>query len=132
MGWGFLVMGIIDTIKSDIQDITTNLDGFGVAINITTPDNVTSVDVVGVHTKHHLGIDTEGNQVNSKNAHIGISEQVLIDAGYPVRNAGGEVSLKDHKIIVKDSTTFDKNYVVDQWFPDETIGLIVCILSDYA
>lgn len=124
-------MGLIDIINRDIRKITTNLNGFGVAIKVTTPDNVTSVDIVGLHTKHHLGIDTEGNQVNTKNAHIAISEQVLIDLAYPVRNLSNEVDLKGHKIIVKDSTGINRNYVIREWFPDETIGLIVCILGDY-
>ena len=125
------MMGLIDIINRDIRKITTNLNGFGVAIKVTTPDNVTSVDIVGLHTKHHLGIDTEGNQVNTKNAHIAISEQVLIDLAYPVRNLSNEVDLKGHKIIVKDSTGINRNYVIREWFPDETIGLIVCILGDY-
>lgn len=124
-------MGLIDTIKQDIQNITTDLSGFGIEINLTTPDDALSVDIVGLHTKHHLGIDTEGNQVNTKNTHIAISEQVLIDLGYPVRNANEEVFLRDHKVLAKDSTGVLKSYVIREWFPDETIGLIVCILGDY-
>lgn len=124
-------MGLIETIKQDIQKITTDLSGFGIEINLTTPDDAISVDIVGLHTKHHLGIDTEGNQVNTKNTHIAISEQVLIDLAYPVRNANQEVFLRDHKVLVKDSTGVLKSYVIREWFPDETIGLIVCILGDH-
>lgn len=124
-------MGLTETIKQDIQKITTDLSGFGIEINLTTPDDATSVDIVGLHTKHHLGIDTDGNQVNTKNTHIAISEQVLIDLGYPVRNANQEVFLRDHKVLVKDSTGVLKSYVIREWFPDETIGLIVCILGDH-
>jgi hypothetical protein len=124
-------MGLIETIKQDIQKITTDLSGFGIEINLTTPDDALSVDIVGLHTKHHLGIDTEGNQVNTKNTHIAISEQVLIDLGYPVRNANEEVFLRDHKVLAKDSTGVLKSYVIREWLPDETIGLIVCILGDY-
>lgn len=126
-------MGLIDTINNDIKKITTDLSGFGVDINLTTPDDLTTVNFIGLHTKHHLGIDTEGNQVNTKNAHIAISEQELIDKSplYPIRNANKEVDLKGHKVIVKDSTGVNKNYVIREWYPDETIGLIVCILGDY-
>lgn len=126
-------MGLIDTINNDIKKITTDLSGFGVTMNLTTPDDVTSVDIDGLHTKHHLGIDTEGNQVNTKNAHISFSESELLekDPAYPIRNVNQEVDLKGHKVIVKDSTGVDKNYVIREWYPDETIGLIVCILGDY-
>jgi hypothetical protein len=68
--------------------------------------------------------------VNTKNAHIAISEKFLSDASYPYRNLSGEVSLKNHRIAVADSTGLVKNYVIREIFPDETIGLIVCILGD--
>jgi hypothetical protein len=126
-------MGLIETINKDILKITTNLNEFGVEMTLTTPDDVVSADIDGLHSKHHLAIDTDGNQVNSKSAHISFSEQELIDKEptYPIRNANGEVDLKGHKVTVKDSTGIDKNYVVREWFPDETIGLIVCILGDF-
>jgi len=69
--------------------------------------------------------------VNTKNAHISFSEQQLIDALYPYRNTGDEVALFNHKIDVKDSTGNIKNYVIREWFPDETIGVILCILGDF-
>lgn len=124
-------MGLIDTINKDIQNITTNKNGFGVDINVTTPDGLTSVDVVGIHTKHHFGLNEDGQQVNTKNAHIAISEKTLLDAGYTVRGANEEVQMVDHKVIVKDSSGVDKNYIIRQCFPDETIGLIVFILGDF-
>lgn len=123
---GFLT----DQAKADIEQITSNLDEFGIAISLTSLTNVT-VDVKGLHTKHHISIDTDDNLVNTKNAHIAISEKFLTDAGYPVRNAAGEVSLFNHKVTVKDSTGLNKQYVIREFFPDETIGLIVCILGDF-
>lgn len=123
-------MGLTDTINEDIQQITSDLDGFGVSIKLTAP-NDTIIDIVGLTSKHHLGYDTDGNQVNTKNAHISFSEKFLIDASYPLRNASGEVDLKGHLADVKDSTGVVKKYIIREWFPDETIGLIVCILGDY-
>lgn len=123
---GFLT----DQAKADIEQITSNLDEFGITISLTSLTNVT-VDVKGLHTKHHTDIDTDGNLVNTKNAHIAISEKFLTDAGYPVRNSAGEVSLFNHKVTVKDSTGLNKQYVIREFFPDETIGLIVCILGDF-
>jgi len=70
--------------------------------------------------------------MNVKNAHISFSEALLTDVSYPVRNINGEVQLRGHKITTKDSTGVDKNYIITENFPDETIGMIVCILGDYA
>lgn len=122
-------MSLIDTINADIAKITSNLNEFGVSIELIAP-TLETITINGIHTKHHLGIDTDGNMVNSKKASIAFSESLLI-APYPVRNANKEVDLLNHLINVKDSTGIVKNYIVQQWFPDETIGLIVCILEDY-
>ena len=123
-------MSLLDTAKASIQRITTDTNGFGVSMVMIAPDGTTKT-VTGLHTKHHINVDTDGDQVNSKNAHISISEAVLTSVGYPVRNADQEVNLKGHRVNVADSTGIVKNYVIQEWFPDERIGLIVCILGDY-
>lgn len=122
-------MGLIDQAKSDIKDITSNSNEFGVSMTFTAPTNETAT-VNGLHSKIHMGIDTDGNMINSKKAHISVSEELLTAQSYPVRKAG-EVNLKGHKVTVKDSTGISKTYVIDEWFQDETIGLITCLLGNY-
>lgn len=124
-----LPMSLLDDIRQDIADITSDSEGFGQEIVLTAPD-ATTLTITGLHTKIHLGVDTDGNMVNSKKAHVSFAEKFLTDASYPVRNTKGEVDLKKHKVDVKDSTGLVKNYLVKEWFPDETLGLIVCILED--
>jgi hypothetical protein len=123
-------MGLIELIQKDIQKITSNSKEFGVTLTLKAPTYEIAV-IKGLHTKHHLGVDTEGNTVNSKNARASFSEKFLIDAGYPVRNKAGEVDFKNHLLSAADSTGVVKQYIIQQWFPDETIGLIVCILEDF-
>lgn len=124
-------MSLIDAAKDDWQQFTSDTTtGFGTDITITTPDDVTSVDIAGLATKHHIGIDTEGELVNTKNAHISFSEKQLTDASYPVRDSDGEVALYGHKATWIDSTGTSVTYVIREWFPDETIGVILCILGD--
>lgn len=124
-------MGLLDIIKEDIEAITSDGDGFARSITMTAP-TLETVTFNGLHSKHHLGFDSEsGRDVNTKNAHIAVSEKFLTDANYPVRNAAGEVDLKNHKVRVEDSTGVEWTYKVEQWFPDETIGLIVCILGNF-
>lgn len=124
-------MGLIDQAKKDIEQITSNLDGFGVEMTLTAPTSQ-SITIKGLHKKHHLGIDPEkGVAVNTKTASVSFSEKFLTDQGYPVRNSKGVVDLKKHLVDVKDSTGNSEKYIIEQWFPDETIGLIVCILGTY-
>lgn len=123
-------MSLVDQAKKDWQQITTDsVNGFGTAITLTAPDT-TTLEIVGLATKHHIGIDDDGNVVNTKNAHISFSEQQLIDASYPTRNADNEVSLYGHKATWIDSTGSSITYVIREFFPDETIGVILCILGD--
>lgn len=123
-------MSLIDLCKRNWQRFTSDANGFGVAITITSLQNDV-VELVGLATKHHIGIDTDGNLVNTKNAHVSFAEKLLTDANYPVRDASGEVNLKGHKIAYKDSTGNSKNYIIREWFPDETVGMITCILGDF-
>lgn len=122
-------MGYVDQIKKDIEQLTGDLDGFGVQLNLTAPDSKTA-SVVGLHAKHHTDFDDDGRAVNTTIASVAVSEQFLIDAGYPVRTKG-EVNLKNHRISAPDSTGATIDYTIRQWFPDETIGLIILILGTY-
>jgi len=124
-------MSLYDRAKSDWQNITTNTNGWGAAITMVAPDESVA-NVVGLRSKHHIGIDPEtGNWINTKNAHVSVSEKQLTDQSYPVRDASGEVNLDNHRVTVKDSTGADKEFVIREFFPNETIGVIVCILGEF-
>lgn len=126
-------MGLLEQAKQDFAAITSSLDGFGREMLLRAPTGETAL-IVGLHSKHHLGINTDGTPVNSKNSHVSFSETVLMAANplYPLRIGDKqEVSLKKHRVTVKDSTEVDKEYVITEFFPSETVGFIVCILGDY-
>jgi len=123
-------MSFLDQVKADIEQITGDADGMTRSLFMQAPTGETAT-ITGLHTKHHLSVDTDGNNVNGKNAHISFSEKYLTDLSYPVRNSAGEVNLRDHKVTVLDSTGNDWTYSINEWYPDETIGLIVCILGDF-
>ena len=124
-------MGLVEQAIADAKAITSDaINGFGISIAFTAP-NSTTATINGLATKHHLRMDLDGKLVNSKDASIAVSESLLADAGYPVRNSSGEVYLKDHKVKWIDSSGQLCEYSIDQWLPDESIGLIVCILEDY-
>lgn len=124
----FCKMGLIEQAQTDIRKITSNLNDFGVPLFFESPTGDTAT-IAGFHSKHHLKISTEGAAVNGRNAHVSFSEKLLTDLSYPVRNGNSEVDLKGHKVTAKDSTGIDKKYVIEQYFQDETVGLIVCILG---
>lgn len=124
-------MGLLDQVRADIKQITGNTDEFAVGATFVAPaPGNETMTIPVIHTKHHLGIDTEGRPKNTKNAHLSFAESEA-PAEYPIRNASGEVSLYGHHVTVKDSTGTDRQYMIREWFPDETLGLIVCTLGDF-
>lgn len=125
-------MGILDFAKEDMQAITSDKNGFGVDITLISPSNI-SKSFVGLSTSHHLKVDQmTGEVVSSRTASISFSEVIATTAGYTVRDVTtGEVSLKNHRVETKDSTGIVKKYIIDKFFADEKLGLIVCILGDY-
>lgn len=131
--FSFFCMGLLDDIKEDIADITSNSDdGYGVELTFTTQDDLNTAVINGLHTKHHLAIDAEtGKLVNTKNAHASFSEQLLVDQGYPVRGTDGLVRMKGDRVAAKDSTGTVFTYIIREAYPDETIGFIVIILGEY-
>lgn len=116
--------------KRDAKRFVTS-GGFEESITISTPTQDMTLSLTGFATKHHINFDSDGNQINSKNAHICISESDLQTNSYPVRNVKGEISLLKHRVSYPDSSGIVKNYIVKDNYPDEMLGLIVLILGDY-
>lgn len=125
-------MGLLEQIKSDIKKFTSNTNEFGVEITFISNDSPPSTcTIAGTTTKHRLAVDREGAPYNGRNMSCSVSEESLLDESYPVRNDDGEVDLKWHKVQFKDSTETNKTYLIESWYPDEKVGLIVCILGEY-
>jgi len=119
-------MGLRALAKQDIEDITSNLNEFGLSISFATPDGSITLDVVGLETKIHMNYDFEtGDNINAQKASVSVSEKQFIDADYPVRDAAGRVNMKKHRVSYIDSTGNECNFEVMEQYPDETIGLIV-------
>jgi hypothetical protein len=98
---------------------------------IVTINSDKSLTIKGIYAQHHNSIATDGTPVNAKLTRVSFAESSLSLANYPVRNANGEVYLKRHLIDFTDSTGVLKHYIIKESFPDETVGVITCILGDY-
>ncbi len=121
---------ILQAAKADAKRFILK-GGFQEEISLFTPTGNMSVRTAGLATKHHISFDTDGNPINSKNVHICLDESDLINKGYIVRNSNKEITLLNHIVNFKDSSGEEKKYIVLQNYPDEVLGLIVCILGDY-
>lgn len=122
-------MNIQDRAKAAIARITGNVNGAGIAMTLIKPNAGASYDIVGLSTKHHLAIDQEGQLTSSMTASVSFSEVNTNASGLDIRNTKGEVDLKGYHVKLKDSTDVLKEYVIEKWFPDEKVALIVCLLS---
>ena len=123
---------ILDFARRDMQNITMNSNsGFAIEVIFKHKTTNQEITVKGIHGKHHLSIDTDGNAVNGRKAHVNVAEIQFIDAEYQIRNSKGIVQAKDHIIKCKDANGVLCTYTIDQYFPDETLGNILFILGQY-
>lgn len=120
---------ILTMARSDAQRIL-NGGGFETSISLTKGSVVTVVN--GLAPVHHLAFDTEGNPVNTKIAHVAISEATLVVAGFSPRNASNEVAMRSVLISFADSAGITRIYTVKENYADEMLGVIVLNLGNYA
>lgn len=122
---------ILQLARQMSKRIVTSL-GFEEDIKLSNIDESLTIEIKGFATKHHINYDGDGNPINSQNAHLCITEDDLIKLSFPYRNQNGKIGLKQCKVLVKDSSGIEKKYIVIENFPNETLGLIVLILGEYA
>lgn len=125
-------MNLKERAKRDIERITANTNEWAEEITLIAPNDTPQLVVTGLFTKHSLGVDAQLQKwANVPNAHVSISEQLLVDGEYPYVLSSGEISFHNHKVSVVDSSGQTYIYRIEQWFPNRTVGLITCILGEY-
>ena len=123
-------MGLWEQAQKDLAAFTSNTDSGPAKTATFTAPNGSTDTVALVPTKHHLGVNEEGKNVNAKKASVCVSEQLLNVWAYPVRNASNEVSMTGHRVRWMDSNSLCQ-YIIREEYPDEALGLIVFILGDF-
>lgn len=118
---------VLTMVRMDANRILSKM---GYETDITIIKLSVSYTVKGLGIVHHLTFDTDGQPVNSKNAHISIHEQDLIDAGLIVRNSNNEVYMRDCLVQFSDFSGVVKKYAVKENYADDTLGVIVLILGN--
>lgn len=119
-------MSLIDA-RRDLKEIVEG--DFSDLVTVTNPAGF-SVSINGLISRHHLGFDVEaGRKINASNAHCSFYEKTLNDAGYVTR-VSGEVKMIGHKVTFFDSLSQQQKFRINEVYPDQTLGLLVCILGD--
>lgn len=121
LGMSIYEMAIRDWKKFSQQREATFIDADGV-----------EATVQAMPTSHWMSLgNSDGVDVDTKNAHIAVSEKLLTDEGYTTRNASGEISMLGHVVKWKDARGVEGVYTVRQTYPSNTVGIIVIILEDH-
>jgi len=120
-------MSLIEKIQRDARRFVSNGNNF--AVPITFSNGTLSVTVNGTVKRHHTHYNDMGVAVSSSEASCTVHEKDLIAAGYIIRDGNGRVSMANNYASWQDSNGTLIRYKITQWFPDDLLGLIVCILS---
>ena len=124
---------LFDIIKRDAKAVINN-GGYQLDIEFTSKDGSKTVNIKGWAVKVSGSFDSDGNQVNTKNAHVTIDEDSLTKLDYPVRSFRkkiAEIDLINHRVSFADSSGNVAHYTVRENIPDENLGLILLWLQDY-
>ncbi len=117
-------------MNADIAAISSNPGGFNEAVVFLARTGETAT-IYCIPNKIGRKLETNtGMIINTKNPSVVFSESVM-PLAYPVRNASGEVAMIGDRVTMADSTGTQKEYMVQQNIPDETVGLITLMLGDY-
>lgn len=121
---------LFDLIKRDAKRFVTR-GGYQVDVEMTTEDGTQTINFQAWAVKHAGSFDSDGNQVNTSNAHITVDEEVFKLNNYPYRQSNGEILLNYHVLSYVDSSGNKNSHTVRETFPDENLGLINISLGKY-
>jgi hypothetical protein len=115
------------------EDAINYLEGeFSLTVTLYTPDKLTNYEINGLASKHHLKVSPNtGLAVNSENIHISFSEKTLNDLGIVTRDSNNKVSILNYFVKITDAGKMQGDYKIIENWPDETLGLIICILGSH-
>lgn len=124
-------MALNDIAKADWLKISSDIGATGAGTELIFQSNANNVAIVnGLATTHNMGVEFDPEtgrekKVNVRNVHVSVSESLLTDAAYPVRNADGRVAMVGHTVRFANSAGQLLRYSIAECFPDETIGVLV-------
>ena len=108
-----------------IKAITTDTNGFAVAITVTSPGTEPVVrEVRGVAIRHHLVVDQlTGNTTSSQTARVTFHIDEL-------KSKGLTRDIVRYKVAWIDEGTQElQTYIIRETMPGDTVGTIVCLLG---
>lgn len=124
-------MSLAERVILDTQRITSNSNEFATPATFISPGGQT-IEVLGIKKIHHTALDDMGSVINAKQAAISVAETQFTDQGHSIRNSKGVVSILDYKVYLTASNGDVQSYKVQSTYPDETFGVITCILTQHA
>lgn len=122
-------MNITQLAIRDSQSIVSNSNDFGEPVKLTSATGQV-LNLTAIVNKHYTGMDSDGFKVSAKQHSAVISENYLIESYYDYLTNLGEISFKGHTIETTDSANEKSLYLIQDWFPDRTVGIIVLILQN--
>jgi hypothetical protein len=121
-------MNLMQQVKRDVLEITSNLNDFGLALTFLAP-NLQTATIVGISVNHSSTFDEMGNPITGSVVVATVSEQLLIDAGYTTRNAKNQADFTNHLVTI---TFADSQVITHRVFecrPDYSINLFTFFLE---
>lgn len=107
------------------------VDGDGNLFTSTAMPDLNKIVINGLATRHSTSYDPDtGLPMLGENCHCSFSEKTLNELGFATRNANNKIIVKGWLVSWADITGITQYRIVEV-SPDETLGLIKCMLEFY-
>lgn len=123
-------MSILAKARADWRKLSQS--AFDLELTFNNNQGQTAV-IKGIGTRHSLSMDTDGMAVNQPNNHVSFCEALIQETNplYVIRQPGSEeVQMTGHRVSFEDSTGTVHEHIIKQAWPDQTVGVVVCILEN--
>ena len=124
-------MGLRETAAADAQTLLGDLDGFGQAITLRSPEGV-EVELVGYSNDIAETIDPQtGMVVIGRSASVALSILALDEAGLGMPRGVASSSSAPWVVSFSDQVGNVHVFKVTESRPDRALGVVTCVLEAY-
>lgn len=106
-----------------------SVSSFNLDLSFTAPlPSTETATAKGIGTNRHILMITDGQEMNTRVVHIGVSEAEILanNVNYPTRDSQDYIDLVGHRVSFRDARDTVLNYRITEHMPDDTTGMIMC------
>lgn len=125
-------MSAMQYMQGIVQSMTTDTSQWGTNCIFVSVDGLYEVECSAIVIRHASQFDEFGNIVRGATARCTVSEQALLDVGFPTRNDNDKIAMQGVRVSYTDVMGVTNTYIVTDQYAGQTVGIIRLQLGEYS